>query len=107
MSGDWSQDTRDKAADRSEGRCERCGLRRAVHLHHRLLRANGNHDISNALHVCVFCHNDIHESPLESYRRGWLLASDPQCKPAEAVVLYRGEKVRLSTDGFVLLPPVA
>lgn len=82
-------------------------MRRAVHLHHRLLREFGNHDISNALHVCVFCHEDIHASPALSYRHGWLIASDPQCDPAEQVLVYRGEKVRLSSDGFVLFQSVA
>ena len=117
MSGDWPPDTREKAAERSEGRCERCGLHRAQHLHHRLLRGYGNHEVSNALHVCLSCHEDIHSEPDWSYRHGWLIKCGCQhdaltrggcvCDPSKTIVVYRGEKVRLAPDGWILLQPVA
>jgi hypothetical protein len=73
---------------RSRGFCEvRCWARcqeRAAHIHHRKLRRNGDHSLSNLLHVCFACHTLIHMAGGKAYERGWLVRSGDD--PAEIPV---------------------
>lgn len=65
---------RAEVAERSEGRCERCLSRRAVHMHHRRTRSHGgSHAAENLAHLCSVCHDYVHANPAESYRDGWLI----------------------------------
>ena len=72
-----SEATREAVRRRSSGRCEvdAPGCRVvAVHMHHRLTRAQGGgHEAENLLLVCDSCHRYIHDQPEYAYERGWLL----------------------------------
>nr|WP_303801899.1 HNH endonuclease [Alicyclobacillus macrosporangiidus] len=41
--------------------CELCGMRRIAHLHHAIYRSQGGTgELSNAIGLCVECHNAAH-----------------------------------------------
>ena len=74
--GDWTQRVRDAVAERSEDVCEVCGMQRATHLHHRILRRFGVHTVSNGLHVDARCHLRIHNSR-HATANGWIVIPPP------------------------------
>lgn len=87
---DWSSETRREVRLRSKGVCEMAGCNHpATEMHHRKLRAHGDHRAANCLHLCSAHHAWIHAHPLESYERGWLVRStlDPAKVPVVAVDL--------------------
>jgi ribosomal protein L32 len=90
---DWPKTVRDDVTERSERVCERCGMARATHLHHRLFRRYGDHTSENALHVCGMCHHYIHAEPARSKKHGWIV--EPPDTPKGAPVRYRGALVYL------------
>lgn len=103
MATGFAPATKQTVTERSGGVCERCGVARAVHLHHRLLRRFGNHTVANALHVCVWCHDNIHTHVGLSYDCGWMIEHRSGIAPEDAPVVYRGESVRLDLTGVVIL----
>lgn len=100
MSGDWPKQVRRAVQERSEGVCERCGMKKATDLHHRDRRGDGNHTIENAGHVCRACHNTIHANPETSRREGWIVV-EPDT-PAGHGIRYRGAWVYLDEHGDVV-----
>jgi hypothetical protein len=103
MATGFAPATKQTVTERSGGVCERCGVARAVHLHHRLLRRFGDHSVANALHLCVFCHDAVHSAAGLSYDCGWMIASGVDVDPASVPVVYRGESVRLDQGGMIVL----
>jgi 5-methylcytosine-specific restriction protein A len=102
----FSKPVRDLVHARSGDWCERCGSARAVQIHHRRPRGMGGstatdtNTASNALALCVGCHQSIESNRAEAISMGWLV---PQSySPATQVVLRRGEWVLLADDGSVL-----
>jgi len=90
----------DRAADRSFGLCEACGLHQAVQMHHRLHRSHGGDErVENLLHVCLKCHHDAHHDPLR-YANGWAVRSG--YNPGTVSILYRGHVVFLTADGGLI-----
>ena len=90
----------EKAADRSFGLCEACGLQQAVQMHHRLHRSHGGDErVENLLHVCLKCHYDAHHDSLR-YVNGWAVRSG--YSPGAVDVLYRGELATLTDDGGLI-----
>lgn len=46
---------------------------RAVHRHHRRIRAQGGtDDAANTADLCGACHEHIHRNPAWAYEHGWL-----------------------------------
>lgn len=96
--------TRRSLRQRSEGVCEKCGLRSATNAHHRKNRYQGGLDtLANLLHLCgsgtTECHGWITEHPAESYLKGWSLRRNEN--PTTYPVLYRGSLVTLDDLGGV------
>lgn len=79
-------------------------FRRANNAHHRKNRSQGGtDDLSNLLLLCgsgtTGCHGWITEHPGEAKRMGWSTwRSD---NPADVPVMYRGQWVRLDSQGHV------
>lgn len=87
----------DRVAGRSFGLCERCGVRQATQMHHRLYRSHGGDErVTNLLHLCMLCHQAAHQNT-DRYTHGWSVRSgfDPALTP----VLYRGELMILTQEG--------
>jgi 5-methylcytosine-specific restriction endonuclease McrA len=54
---------RETVLERSNGMCERCGIRRIAHLHHAVYRSQGGTgELSNAIGLCIHCHEAAHSS---------------------------------------------
>jgi 5-methylcytosine-specific restriction endonuclease McrA len=54
---------REAVLERSNGMCERCGIRRIAHLHHAVYRSQGGTgELSNAIGLCIHCHEAAHAS---------------------------------------------
>lgn len=87
----WFSETtaRRRVYSRSNHACERCGLRRAVHWHHRLNRSGGGtwHP-SNGLHLCVGCHKLMDGSEDVLFERGWRIKSWDKRPYSEIPVLH-------------------
>lgn len=72
--------TVDMVFRRSEGRCERCGVREGQQVHHRRPRGSGGtrdphiNATSNLVHVCFPCHSAIEANRTASLGGGWLLS---------------------------------
>jgi hypothetical protein len=100
---DWKPRIRKLAAARSGGICELDGVNQACHLHHRKLRANRDHRIENALHVCWECHELIHargnRGSIEASKlAGWLVSANAD--PAKITVrIAGGQRVLLDDRG--------
>ena len=66
---------------RSFGRCERCNVKHATQIHHRLPRQMGGtpeawiHEPDLLAHLCQWCHEWIESNRQEAYTLGWLLPS--------------------------------
>ena len=94
---------RDIIAKRSQAMCERCGVSSAVQYHHRRPRGMGGSTspdtnvASNALALCVACHNQIESNRDEALQMGWLVLQG--ATPAHMPVLRRGDWVWLLDDG--------
>jgi len=59
---------------RSRGVCEVCDDNRATQIHHKAgRRVPGANHPTLLLHVCLFCHTEIHANPDWSYRHGHLI----------------------------------
>ena len=103
---DWPKQVRSCAAERSELVCEVCGMQRATHLHHRILRRFGVHTVSNGLHVDARCHLRIHNSR-HATTNGWIVIPPLDVSAdfeVDTLMLYRGAWVRLDNTGWVNLP---
>lgn len=81
---------------RAEGRCEGCGLKGSLQLHHRRPRGMGGSTdpkagtAANALALCSGCHLQVAEQKRDGAREmGWLIpqGTDPEETP---VRLYDG-----------------
>lgn len=100
---------RDLIATRCQSVCERCGVSASVQLHHRRPRGMGGstapdtNTASNALALCVACHNDIESQRDEALRMGWLVRQ--HVKPLDIPVLRRGEWVWLEDNGQTVSVP--
>lgn len=100
---------REAVERRSQRRCERCGSARARHIHHRQPRGFGSkgrgpHALSNLLHLCVTCHEQIEERKdiNELTKDGFLVSRHLGLGSAAQVpVLYRGRSVFLGDGGEV------
>lgn len=96
---------RDLIAHRSGGMCERCGVNRAVQIHHRRPRGIGGsrrpetNQAANGLHLCNGCHAVTESDRDEGLRHGWLVRQgrDPKVVP----VFRMGQWVQLNNDGTI------
>lgn len=62
---------------RSKGRCERCRLRRAEHMHHLTYIRRGHELPQDIQHVCLHCHGQYHpQHNFKSHRRSGNQKSD-------------------------------
>lgn len=60
---DFSKSVRQTVMERSNGMCELCGMRRIAHIHHCTYRSQGGTgELSNALGVCIPCHEACHST---------------------------------------------
>jgi hypothetical protein len=60
---EFSRKVRETVLERSNGMCERCGMRRIAHLHHAVYRSQGGTgELSNAIGLCIPCHEAAHAS---------------------------------------------
>lgn len=94
---------RSRVYSRSGGRCEVCKRRLsldAMHVHHRRARSQGRDDtLANLLGTCLWCHEDVHAHPTNSYEHGWIIPNMPPRAPAEVPVLLYGKWWLLGVDG--------
>lgn len=59
---------------RSRGICEVCCDARATQVHHKAgRRVPGANHPSMLLHLCLWCHTEVHSSPEWSYEQGYLI----------------------------------
>lgn len=59
---------------RSQGVCERCGMRQATEFHHRRNRSQGGEwTTACGVDLCHTCHAWIGDNPAASYTLGWLV----------------------------------
>lgn len=107
----FSPEDRQVIIRRSYGQCERCNRRPVAHLHHRKPRRMGGRrnaglaDVnrpSNALALCLDCHNWAETQNRRAAKNLGLILSDHENPPTTPVFLprYRGW-VTLSDDGGV------
>ena len=61
LSPAW-QKKRERVRQRSGGKCELCGERSAVDVHHRTYARVGKERLSDLIHLCRLCHEDQHDS---------------------------------------------
>jgi hypothetical protein len=85
MAVDPMREARPVVDARSRGICERCGIQRAGHKHHRKLRRHGDHRPANLLDLCSDCHRWVHEHVAQSYEFGYLVRStnNPRIVPVK------------------------
>ena len=83
---------------RALGRCEvgvdpRC-ISSRTEWHHRQRRREGDHQPSNGLSVCRWCHVHIHTHPEEARMYGWIVsfAAPPEDQPAFLRLHGEGER---------------
>jgi hypothetical protein len=59
---------------RSKGRCEICQDAPATQIHHKARRQvpGANHP-SMLMHLCLWCHQEVHANPAHSYEHGYLI----------------------------------
>lgn len=84
----FTPDTRQIVNTRSGGRCEKCGLKPAIQQHHRQNRGRlgpreGLNEASNALDLCLGCHDWIGRNIAKSRDYGWAVSfyQDPAQVP--------------------------
>lgn len=85
---------------RSNGRCEMCGIGLAEQFHHRMRRREGGHSIPNGLYLCGVCHARAHAHPRWAVENGWIIPTSggpvhevPVLRKAEWVLLGPGGEV--------------
>lgn len=99
----FSKQVRVTVRERSAGWCERCDRKFGEHAHHRRVKGAGGsrrestHQASNALWLCMDCHDDIHGEVGQALENGWLVSQ--YADPAQTRVLYRGRWVLLDDNG--------
>jgi 5-methylcytosine-specific restriction endonuclease McrA len=69
MRRDFSAAVRRKAFMRAKFRCERCGARYPLELHH--VGGHLDRSLFNAQVLCVECHTKIHQAENARRRMGW------------------------------------
>ena len=84
---------------RSGGVCEGCGKRRAAEWSHRVNASQGGpwHP-TNGLHLCLWCHDWLHDNILAARALGWSLQRH-QDPAAEPVTHAQFGRVFLNNDG--------
>ena len=105
----FPRSVRDIVDRRANGACERCGLASVAYQHHhRRPRGMGGSTapdtnlVSNALFVCVPCHNEIEANREDALKYGWLVRQGHD--PAGVPVFRRGEWALLADNGTVIKP---
>src|SRR5258707_62554 len=80
------------------GRCERCGERKATDAHHRRLVSQGGPDLaSNLAALCRQCHDWCHDHPTEARGGGWIVGAGVDWR-TKALLLWDGSLVILDDD---------
>jgi hypothetical protein len=76
---------------RSQAVCERCMVRTATDMAHRMPRAVGGHSTLNIAHLCRDCHAWCHANPKQARNQGWIIAAHAKIKPSDvgAIPMYR------------------
>lgn len=81
MSNDIPHKVRVAVRVRSKGVCERCMMRAASEMAHRLPRDTRCHTPSNLGHLCHTCHRWCHDNPGKAYQEGWMVQANRRIKP--------------------------
>lgn len=76
---------------RSQQVCERCMIRVASDMAHRMPRAIGGHSTLNIAHLCRTCHDWCHANPKQARLQGWIVAAHRKINPADvaAIPMFR------------------
>ncbi len=62
--------TRRQVLKRDDYRCTVCGATEHLEVHHIVARADGGtNDLENLVTLCMACHSDTHDRPLQSEKR--------------------------------------
>lgn len=83
-------------------RCAVCGVRIAVHKHHRKRRGEGDDRPINLLDVCFVCHEWIHKHPEEAHEMGLIVWTweEPEDVPVKvSLERLQNESAQLTVDG--------
>jgi ribosomal protein L37E len=70
-------DKEDRVLERAEGRCERCGERRATQVHHLTYRRVGAEAFRDLLAICNACHERHHPHMPRTFKERWAAATNP------------------------------
>ena len=55
-----------KILERDGWKCQACGLRQRLHIHHIVFRSHGGEDtLENLIALCSDCHDAVHRGELE------------------------------------------
>jgi len=94
--------------ERASGMCERCGeAKPGMQIHHRRPRGMGGsrredtNRVSNGLYLCAACHLWVESNRILARHHGMLLTQSES--PSTRFVQLRGEVVRLTDDGDVIV----
>lgn len=68
---------------RSQAVCERCSVRVATDMAHRMPRAIGGHSPLNIAHLCRTCHEWCHANPKAARFEGWIIAAHARIRPED------------------------
>ena len=64
-------------ANRDGWKCQHCGTRNHLHVHHIVYRSEGGTDTSdNLVTLCVFCHDGVHQNKLSIWAENEDLGAD-------------------------------
>lgn len=100
---------RDLVTERAQGLCERCGLHRGEHAHHRHPRRSGGsrrpelNQPANLVLLCRMCHERVESFRLEAIGDGWLIP-DGGYPPDVPVRLFYGLHKLTDDGGTIPLP---
>jgi hypothetical protein len=72
---------------RSQAVCERCMVRTATDMAHRMPRASGGHSTVNIAHLCRTCHQWCHANPKQARLQGWIIAAHRKIKPSDVAAI--------------------
>lgn len=104
MSNKPSQRAREQVGLRSHHTCERCLVPAPQgHLHHRRsrsVRGQHCHCPCNMVWLCPTCHADVHATPFQAVKDGWIVSRHIIEPTAIAVRSTFEERVLFCTGGF-------